>query len=229
MLRRLIERLYLSIKQRPISLDRKISSAYLARFLVDNFFGLFRGWAAGYKYVFVGKGSVILGRSSCTIGKGSKIGRSCVLDGIGTQGLIIGPGCSIADNCIIKVSGTMTSLGLSIELGEAVGLGDFAHLGGAGGLSIGEHTIIGPYFSCHPENHKFLDKDSLIKDQGVTRVGIKIGRDCWIGAKVTVLDGAVIGDGSVVAAGAVVAGEFSAYSIIGGIPAKVIKGRFDDI
>ena len=59
----------------------------------------------------------------------------------------------------------------------------------------------------------------------VKRKGIIIGKDCWIGAKVTILDGTVIGDGCIVAAGAVVRGYIPPYSIIGGIPAKVIKSR----
>ena len=54
---------------------------------------------------------------------------------------------------------------------------------------------------------------------------IKIGNDCWIGAKVTILDGTVIGDHSIVAAGAVVTGKFPPYSIMGGVPAKIIKMR----
>ena len=61
--------------------------------------------------------------------------------------------------------------------------------------------------------------------QGVNRKGIKIGRDCWIGAKATILDGADIGDGCIVAAGAVVRGKIPPYSIIGGVPAKFIKER----
>lgn len=55
---------------------------------------------------------------------------------------------------------------------------------------------------------------------------IVIGNDCWIGAKATILDGAKIGDGCIIAAGAVVRGNnIPPYSLIGGIPAKVIKQR----
>lgn len=62
--------------------------------------------------------------------------------------------------------------------------------------------------------------------QGVNRKEIMIGNDCWIGAKATILDGVVIGDGCVVAAGALVPrGVYPSYSIIGGVPARVIKKR----
>lgn len=68
--------------------------------------------------------------------------------------------------------------------------------------------------------------DVLIRLQGVDHKGIVIGRNCWIGAKATILDGAVIEDGCVVAAGAVVkAGLYAANGIYGGVPAKLIRYR----
>jgi acetyltransferase-like isoleucine patch superfamily enzyme len=228
MLTKIIELAYFKIKGRKIHIDKNIPSIYLIRLFIINFFALIRGSLLGFKYVGIGKRSRILGRSSCYINQGSTIGRSCLLDGVGNEGLFIGHGSSIGDNCILKVSGTLKSLGSFIKIGSGVGLGEFAHLGGAGGLTIGNNTIIGPYFSCHPENHIFMDKTELIKDQEVERVGIKIGSGCWIGAKVTILDGANIGSGCIIAAGAVVLGNFPANSVIGGIPAKVIKGRFDE-
>jgi acetyltransferase-like isoleucine patch superfamily enzyme len=92
-------------------------------------------------------------------------------------------------------------------------------------LSIGDDCIIGQYFSCHPENHYFSDVDQLIRHQGVHRKGIEIGKNCWIGSKVTILDGVTIGDGCVVAAGAVVHQSFPSNVVIGGVPAKVLGQR----
>lgn len=57
---------------------------------------------------------------------------------------------------------------------------------------------------------------------------IVIEDDVWCGANVTILKGVTIGHGSVVAAGAVVTKSFPPYSIIGGVPAKLIKMRFDN-
>jgi acetyltransferase-like isoleucine patch superfamily enzyme len=67
--------------------------------------------------------------------------------------------------------------------------------------------------------------DEPIRLQGVTRKGIRIGNNCWIGSKVTILDGVTIGDGCILAAGTVVTKSFPANSIIGGVPAKIIKSR----
>jgi acetyltransferase-like isoleucine patch superfamily enzyme len=59
----------------------------------------------------------------------------------------------------------------------------------------------------------------------VNRKGIKIGKNCWIGSKVSILDGVQLGNGCIVAAGAVVTKSFPDNSIIGGVPAKLLKTR----
>ncbi len=51
-------------------------------------------------------------------------------------------------------------------MGSRVGIGEFAYLGGGGGLSIGDDCIIGQYFSCHPENHLHADYDTAYSPAG---------------------------------------------------------------
>ncbi|MDF2181411.1 acyltransferase [Neptuniibacter sp. CAU 1671] len=158
-------------------------------------------------------------------GKGVEIGMFCQVDCLSKSGLVVGHSSKIGDFSLIRVSGSLSDLGNSIRIGDNVGIGDFAHIGGAGGVFIGDNTITGSYLSIHPENHHFDDSQIPIRLQGVSRKGIRIGCDCWIGAKVTFLDGSVIGDGCVVAAGAVVTGQFGNNLVLAGVPAKVVRAR----
>ena len=123
----------------------------------------------------------------------------------------------------LVVGTSFTNLGKYIKIGNNVGIGEFAYLGGGGGLEIGDDCIIGQYLSCHPENHNFNNPKVLIRLQGVTRKGIKIGKNCWIGAKVTILDGVEIGNNCVIAAGAVVRSSMPSHTVIGGVPARILK------
>jgi len=103
--------------------------------------------------------------------------------------------------------------------------------------SIGQESLIGGLashplsrMSTHPAfystkkqaNYSFTEKD-LFQDQRQ----VEIGHDVWIGARVMILDGCKIGNGAVIAAGAVVVKDVPAYAVVGGIPARIIKYRFD--
>jgi acetyltransferase-like isoleucine patch superfamily enzyme len=70
--------------------------------------------------------------------------------------------------------------------------------------------------------------DIPMKEQGVTQKGVVIEDDCWIAANSVILDGVRIGRGSVVAAGAVVSRDVPPFSIVAGVPARVIKNRINN-
>ena len=155
------------------------------------------------------------------------VGQDCYIDALSENGLICGENVSMGFHTHIELTGSLRFLGNGIKIGNNVGLGSHGHYGsGMGFVDIGDNTIFGNYVSVHPENHNFSDLSKPIRDQGVnSKGGVKIGNNCWIGAKVTILDGTVIGNGCIIAAGAVVKGIFPDNVIIGGIPAKVIKQR----
>lgn len=160
------------------------------------------------------------------IGKAVHIDNNVLINGIGIEPISIGNYVTIGSYSSLKTSGSYQKLGKGIVIGDGVGIGEYTHIGGAGGVNIGENTIIGSYFSAHPENHNYSEIDVLIKNQGVNQKGIIIGKNCWIGAKVTILDGVEIGDGCVIAAGAVVNSSFPNNVVIAGVPARIIKKRF---
>jgi acetyltransferase-like isoleucine patch superfamily enzyme len=158
-------------------------------------------------------------------GKYLKLGDHVSISALGREGVTFGDRVGIGAFSRVVISTTFNMPGEFIKIGNNVGIGEFAYLGGAGGLEIGDDCIIGQYFSCHPENHHYDNPNLPIRLQGVSRKGIKIGNNCWIGSKVTILDGVTIDDGCIIAAGAVVTKSFPANSVIGGLPAKLLKSR----
>ncbi|TAE47575.1 MAG: acyltransferase [Bacteroidetes bacterium] len=177
----------------------------------------------------LGRGVRIRGGRHLRIGRMVQVHDHAELHAWGSGGLSIGDYASIGAYSKLFVSYSINDPGKHIRIGKHVGIGDHAHLGGAGGLDIGDECIIGPFLSCHPENHRYENPDLPIRLQGVSRKGIRIGRNCWIGAKVTILDGVEIGDNCIIAAGAVVNRSLPAGSIAGGVPAKVIRSLYPEV
>lgn len=99
-------------------------------------------------------------------------------------------------------------------------------------LTIGKKVIFGPKPTIITGDHRIDVIGKYIMDVTDAEKGqehdapIVIEDDVWCGANVTILKGVTIGRGSVVAAGAVVTKSFPPYSIIGGVPARLIKMRF---
>jgi acetyltransferase-like isoleucine patch superfamily enzyme len=131
-------------------------------------------------------------------------------------------------------------------------LGRWLHLGvntalrcHEGTLSVGDKTVLGRDVSinCYLDvevgaaalfadsvyvsdfDHKFADLTMPIKDQGIAKSRVRIEPDVWLGTKVTVSRGVLIGEGSVVGANAVVTRDLPAYCVAVGVPARVVKDR----
>jgi len=231
----MIRYLFIALARRKnpaFKLDPAVKSRLLTGFLWEKM----KAWCRALKYVsskrslllFCGKANRIEGAGSAFFGKGVQLGDYLHIIAWGEEGLSIGDYSWIGGHSYLKVSFSFNDPGKFIRIGRNVGIGEFAHLGGAGGLEIGDDCIIGPYFSCHPENHRFPEIKELIRLQGTERKGIRIGRNCWIGAKVSILDGVRIGENSIIAAGAVVTKSMPANAVIGGVPAKVIRLREEE-
>jgi len=88
-------------------------------------------------------------------------------------------------------------------------------------IYIGEDTAIGPNVSIETANHGLIFENTI--GRGTTAKSVVINKKCWLGANCTILGGVTIGKNSVVAAGSVVINDVPEYSLVAGIPAKVIK------
>ncbi|CRN01041.1 MULTISPECIES: acyltransferase [Pseudomonas] len=228
MLIELVEYLSLKVRNRSIKLDKRIPDGYLFGFVLSKAFMIVNGLLKFRRFsiILVGKGVTVKARSLIYGGKGLMIDDGCFIDALAVKGITLGEGVSLKKNVIIECTGSLTKLGEGLSIGNNVGIGSGSFLGCAGGIVIGDDTIIGNYVSFHSENHNYADPATPIRLQGVNNSGIHIGSNCWIGAKVTVLDGVFLEDGCVVAAGAVLkAGRYAANSIYAGVPAKRIRER----
>ncbi|MBN1036876.1 acyltransferase [Clostridium botulinum] len=175
--------------------------------------------------IFIGARSKLKMKRKITFGKGINIGENVIIDALSKSGVIMGNNIRIGDYSRILCTGTIKNIGKGIKIGNNFGCGENCFLGAAGGIEIGNDVIMGQNVRFHSENHNFSDTNIPIRLQGVTHKGIKIGDNCWIGAGAVFLDGTVLGNGCVVASNAVVNKKFNNNSIIGGIPAKLIRER----
>ena len=112
-----------------------------------------------------------------------------------------------------------TDYGQNITIGKNVFVNSGCCFQDQGGIEIGDNVLIGQQVVLATLNHDL----SPNKRANMTPAPIKIGNDVWIGAHATVLAGVTIGDGAVVAAGAVVTKDVPANTVVGGVPAKIIK------
>ena len=134
---------------------------------------------------------------------------------------------------IAKKLGNNVSIGpdvyiLNVEelvIGDNVSIHPMCYINAKGGINIGNDVSIAHAVTLLSESHIYSDLNISIKDQGLLFKATEIKSNVWIGAKATILAGVTIGSGSIIAAGAVVTKSFNECSIVGGIPAKLIRTR----
>jgi acetyltransferase-like isoleucine patch superfamily enzyme len=110
-----------------------------------------------------------------------------------------------------------------IQIGRDSLVGEFTVIRGQGGVTIGDRVYTSPFVQIVAVNHVFDDPSRPFVEQGITAEGIVIEDDVWIGAGAIVTDGVRVGRGAVIAAGAVVTKDVPPHTVVGGIPARVIR------
>ena len=111
-------------------------------------------------------------------------------------------------------------------VGDVV-IGDYTRIGIhntiIGPVTIGSHVNLAQGITVTALNHNFKNTNERIDLQGVTTKQVVINNDVWIGANAVILPGVTIGRHAVVAAGAVVTTDVPENTVVGGVPAKIIK------
>ena len=225
MLRLVVDTVAKRFKGDGYQLAPDLPASYLVGLAFRRAVALARGLMRLRASVFVGPGVVLRAKGHLQIGRGSTLQDGVAIDALSREGVVIGKRVNIGPHTRIQGSGVISNLGRGLVIGNDSGIGAFSFIGCGGGVRIGANVIMGQHVSFHPETHVFAALDRPIRVQGVTRTGISIGDDCWVGAKVTFLDGARVGSGVVIAAGSVVRGEVPDNVVIGGVPARILKHR----
>ncbi len=120
--------------------------------------------------------------------------------------------------------GAYFGAGKNISIGDNSGLGINCLVNGP--LTIGRDVMMGPDVVIITQRHNYDDINiPMWRQKNHERAKVTIEDDVWIGIRVIILPGVTIGKGAVIGAGSVVTKNVAPYSIVGGIPAKVIKLR----
>lgn len=176
--------------------------------------------------LLVGKGVQITHGKHIRCGKNVKFEDYSEIHGLCSEGLNFGDHVTISRGVMIRPSSYYGGdYGIGLTMGEHSSIGPYGYIGCSGRITIGKNVMLGPKCSLFAENHVFSDTKSSIKSQGVHQKGITIEDDCWIGSNVTILDGVTIGKGSVIGAGTLVTKDVSAKSIVVDTRTKRIRTR----
>jgi len=139
------------------------------------------------------------------------------------QGIEIGDRTIIMHGAVLHVYNFRGIPHSGIKIGKDSLVGEYSVIRGQGGVSIGDRVYTSPFTQIIAVNHVFDDPDQPFVEQGITAEGIVIDDDVWLGAGAVITDGITVGKGAVVAAGAVVTNNVPPHTVVGGVPARVIK------
>src|SRR5215212_1181118 len=139
------------------------------------------------------------------------------------QGIEIGPRTIVMHGAVLHVYNFREMPQSGIKIGSDSLIGEYSVIRGQGGVQIGNRVYTSPFTQIIAVNHVFEDPNHPFVEQGITAEGIIIEDDVWLGAGVIITDGVKVGKGAVVAAGAVVTKDVPPHTVVGGVPAKLIK------
>ena len=130
----------------------------------------------------------------------------------------LGSNVTLHSTIILQGSGNLTIKKNSF-------IGSFSVIGVNESIEIGENVMIAQAVSIRDTDHAFDRTDIPMKQQGITTKPIVINDDVWIGYGAVITKGITIGQGAIIGANAVVTKDVAPFTIVGGVPAKLIKVR----
>lgn len=228
MLRNLILKIVFLIRGEQIEIGF-FSHKDLIRIFLSKLIQLCRGQVlVGFKifklgFYFVGERTNLLGFEKVKIDRTMTIGHDVTISSLGSKGFSFGKNFSIKDFSSIDSFGSIKKESGTLFIGDNVGISEFCYFSIRGNLYIGNDVIFGPDVKIFTENHSFEISEIPFRLQEEIRADVKIGNNVWIGAGSTILPGVLIGNNVVVAAGSVVNKNIEDNSLVGGVPAKLIK------
>lgn len=177
-------------------------------------------------WMLADRGTHLLHARHIRAGRQFSLEEGCMIIGLSKRGIVFGDRCTVGRFAYIAPSNPLLGEpGEGLQVGDHSNIGPYSYIGCSGFIEIGSRVMMGPRVNLMSENHAFDRTDIPMKDQGVKRSFIRIEDDVWIGVNTTILAGVTVGRGAIIAAGAVVTKDVPPYTVVGGVPAKVIKER----
>lgn len=137
----------------------------------------------------------------------------------------MGGSIEVGKNCYFMEGVIVATYGGNIVIGDDCSFNPYSIIYGHGNLTIEDYVRVAAHSVIIPANHVFDDPLVPIYRQGLSKKGIHVESDVWIGTGSKILDGVRIGKGTVVAAGSVVNKDVEPFCVVGGVPARILKMR----
>ena len=179
-----------------------------------------RAWTPGYLIRYLRYGHVRLFRRDVELQGMVFIGRNVRFETRRGYGrIVIGPWVHIGDDNRLRCHEGTLSIGSKSVLGRDNTINCYLD------VHIGAEVLISDWVYICDFDHGTDDLGVAIRSQGLVKSPVRLGDGCWIGTKASILRGSLVGEHSVIAAHAVVRGVIPAFSVAGGIPARVLRSR----
>ena len=225
------------IESIKLYLSRQASS--LARYCLEQVIFILSGWIPTiigiglrgvlYRLILKMEGSAAIeNRVRLRFANNIRLGHSVYIDQntylhACPNGITLGDRTIIMHGAILHVYNFRNLPKAGITIGKDCLVGEYSIIRGQGGVKIGDRVYTSPFTQIIAVNHVFENPKQPFIEQGITAEGIVIEDDVWLGAGAIITDGVCIGKGAIVAAGAVVTKDVPPHSVVGGIPAKIIR------